>query len=126
MYTVISFVEVLYIELEEIAHDIVKHKETCCLLHWTFVSVVEQVKDRTEDLVHTLDVLSPRVDLSKHEQNTSHIVIPVGLAMLLFFILPVFYHLLILAVHNLPLLLPHSCHIRNHHWFSRRRKKCQF
>ena len=40
MYAVLSFIEVLNIEFEEVAHDVVEHEEAGSLLDVSFVSVI--------------------------------------------------------------------------------------
>ena len=126
MNAVLSFIKILDVEFEEIAHDVVEHEEAGGFLNRTFISIVEEIEDRSYNLIHSLDVLSSWVHFCEDKQNSSHIVISIGLAMLLFMIFPIFNDLLIiLSIHQLPFLLPHSCHERNHHRLNRSRKESQ-
>lgn len=67
MDPVLSLIEIFDVEFEEVAHDVVKHEETCGFLHRSFVAVVEEVENRSEDLVHALDVLCSRIYFSKNK-----------------------------------------------------------
>lgn len=45
MNSILSFIKILDVELEEIAHDIVEHKERSCFLKRSLVAMVEKVED---------------------------------------------------------------------------------
>lgn len=67
MDPVLSLIEIFDVEFEEVAHDVVEHEKTRCFLHRSFVAVVEEVENRSEDLVHALDVLCSRIYFSKNK-----------------------------------------------------------
>lgn len=71
--------------LKYIAHNIIKHEEACGFLDSTCVrdSVVDEIENGSNYLVHALDILYLGVQSRKHEQNPCHIVIPIGLFLLL-------------------------------------------
>ena len=75
--------EVLDMHVKQIAHDVVEHEETGSFLNGPWPTCADEVKDRRQDLVHSLDVFDLRVEPCKDEEDAGHVIVVVGLFLLL-------------------------------------------
>jgi len=65
-------------DVHQVTHHIVEHKETSSLLDRPQSTRADKIKDRCQDLVHTLDILDFRIESSKDEEDTCHVIIVVS------------------------------------------------
>jgi hypothetical protein len=86
--SVFSSVKIFDVELEQVAHDVVEHKKTSSFLNGALLSVVDQIENWSQDLVHSLYVLCSWVYFSKDKQNSSHVIVSIGSTMLIFATIP--------------------------------------
>ena len=126
MNSILSFIEILDIKFKQITHDVIEHKERSCFLNRTFLSIVELVKDGSKHLVHSLHILSSRVDFGKNEQDSSHIVEFISFSMLFFVVIPSFHSLCIISMNNFPFLFSGHSEKGNHDRLCFCGKKGQF
>ncbi len=77
---VVLLAEISHQHFQDIAHHVVEHEETggflngCC---WIPIGI-EQVENRSQDFIHTLNIGDIGVQSCKDKQNSSHIVIIVS------------------------------------------------
>lgn len=88
MNPIFSSIEIFNVKFEKVAHDVIEHKKASSFLDGAFLSVVHEIKDWSQDFVHSLDVLCPWVHFSKDKQDSSHVIVPIGPAMLCFTAIP--------------------------------------
>ena len=116
MDPVLPFVEVLDVQLKEVAHDVVEHEEAGCLLDFALVLVVQEVENGSDDFVHALHVLGPRVHLCKDVENPSHVVKTIGFALFLSAVFPALDKFWVVPVHHFPLLPSDRGQKGDHYW----------
>lgn len=102
-------------KLYEVTDSVVKHEEAR-----TFIDLlcttgdVNQVENGSQDLVHPLHVLYPRVELAVHVEYPRHLVISIRLPLLLLVRQEGLVRLIIVAVNELELLLPRRSEVGHH------------
>lgn len=80
MYGIFLHAEVFDVYLHYVTHDVVEHEKAGSFL---YVSLADEVEDRSDDLIHALDVLNFRVESCKNKKYPCHVVITVGYLLLL-------------------------------------------
>jgi hypothetical protein len=105
MNTVLTLVEILYVEFYDFADRVVKHEETGGFLDGMIcLRYVYKIEDRRQNLVHALHVLYLRVQFGINVQNSGHIVIAVCLSLLFFARQKLLIRQFILAIYELEFL----------------------
>ena len=81
----LTFIQIFNVQFDDVAYRTVEHVEAGGLLyHVGRFCYIDKVEDRSENLIHSLDVLNSRVKLGVNIKDASHIVIPVCLSLLFF------------------------------------------
>mgnify|MGYP006910359627 CR=1 FL=1 len=88
MNSILSLIEVFDIELEQIAHHVIKHEEASSFLYPFFSPVIEQIENGSQYFVHSLNVLRPWIYLCENKEDAGHIVISICLSLLLLVAVP--------------------------------------
>ena len=107
-------------QLNDIADGVVKHKKAAGFFNRSsyWFSCVDQVEDRSQYLIHPLDILNAGIEFGINVQNSGHVVISIGFALQLFILQKLLVCLWALPMNNLKLLSPRVCKIGNHNWSS--------
>lgn len=94
-------------QLDYGAHGIVEHKEaTAFFLLLDRFMPVDQIIQRSENLVHPLDVLDARVKLRVHKQYSAHCMVPIRDSLHLLTLHELLVFFLVLSIHKPELLFP--------------------
>lgn len=75
--------KVFDMDVKQIAHDVVEHKETCSFLDRPWPTRTNEVKDGGQYFIHTLDILDLGIEPCKDEEDAGHVIIVVGPLLLL-------------------------------------------
>ena len=97
--------------IDEITHNVIKHKEASSFLNLTLSRVVSinHEENGCKDLVHSLNILNSRVESRVDVKNASHVVISIGFSLFLLTSHKLFVALLTLSINDLELLSPCAC-----------------
>lgn len=114
--TILWLVQVLNVELDNVAYGVIKHEETRSLLYWCrgLSSWISQVKDWRQDFVHTLYIQYSRVELGINEQDPWHVVIPIAFSLFFPIAQKLLVFLIILPVNQSKLLPSGTCQEWDH------------
>jgi hypothetical protein len=106
MNAIFAFIQVFNVQFDDVRNGVVKHEEA-----WGFIedriwwlTRINQIKYWSEYLVHALNILNPRIQFWVDEKNASHVVVPIGLPLLFFFVQEFLVSLFVITVDEFELL----------------------
>ena len=88
MNSILSLVESLNVELYQVGHDIVEHKEASCLIYLMLFASIDQVENWSKHFVHSLHVCCFGIELSIYEEYATHVIASISFPLFFFMELP--------------------------------------